>query len=116
MIRKKPTEERPDIDIPLSLKTDRIDTQSLSEADLQKRKEGVRQFLSVFFKLFLLFAAVLLIVLLYSFRDQITPRRLRALWNDLWGIEISTDVLDLNLSDTASFASYQGGYNELSGR
>ena len=109
MIRKKPTEERPDIDIPLSLKTDRIDTQSLSEADLQKRKEGVRQFLSVFFKLFLLFAAVLLIVLLYSFRDQITPRRLRALWNDLWGIEISTDVLDLNLSDNASFASYQGG-------
>ncbi len=54
MIRKKPTEERPDIDIPLSLKTDRIETQSLSEADLQKRKEWVRQFLSVFFKLFLL--------------------------------------------------------------
>lgn len=109
MIRKKTAEDHPDIDIPLSVKTERIDTSTLSEADIQKRKEKTRRFLSLFSSLLLLLSAIILIVYLYTIRDHFTPRRLRAFWNDLWGIEISTDILDLNLSDSAAFASYQGG-------
>ena len=57
----------------------------------------------------ILLGAVFAVGYLYSIRDKVSARSIRNYWNNLWGIQISTDTLDWNLTDNAVFSLYQGG-------
>ncbi len=110
MIRKfKKQEENPDIDIPLSQDGGESDPHALSESEKRARKARIKSFFTAFLVAFILLGAVVAVGYLYSIRDRVSARSIRNYWNNLWGIRISTETLDWNLTDEAAFSLYQGG-------
>ena len=108
MIRKKERPDLAEIDIPLA-STGAIDKKKLSESDLKRRREHIKRFLFTFISVTLVLIAVGAILFLYSRRDRISSRSIKTMWNSFWGIEISSETLDWNLTDEAAFAPFQGG-------
>lgn len=108
MIRKKERPDLAEIDIPLA-STGAIDKKKLSESELKRRREHIKRFLFTFISVTLVLIAVGAILFLYSRRDRISSRSIKTMWNSFWGIEISSETLDWNLTDEAAFAPFQGG-------
>ena len=110
MIRKfKKKEENPDIDIPLAQEDGGESGRALSESERLARRARIKSFFTAFLVALILLGAVFAVGYLYSIRDKVSARSIRNYWNNLWGIQISTDTLDWNLTDNAVFSLYQGG-------
>ena len=110
LIRKfKKKEETPEIDIPLAPEEEQTGRRVLSESEKRARRARIKSFFTAFLVALVLLGAVFAVGYLYSIRDKVSARSIRNYWNSLWGIRISTDTLDWNLTDSAAFALYQGG-------
>jgi len=110
-LSKKRTEEKEpiNIDIPLSSTSSIPDPEAVSGKNDKKRKKRAGHFLISFLVIIAITLTVFITVLLYQNRDVLSSRNLKRIWNDILGIELTSSHLDLNLSDTASFVSFQGG-------
>jgi len=109
LIKKKQTEDTIRIDIPLSTTTTNLDAEEIKKADQRKKKDRIKRFLISFFVAIAIFATVAIAVFLYQNKDILSSRNIKRMWNDLWGIELKSSHFNLNLSETASFISFQGG-------